>query len=294
MKRLLRKGFTLIELLVVIAIIAILIALLLPAVQQAREAARRSQCKNNLKQIGLAVHNYHETYSVIPPAWLPDWPYHDVNSAPGAIRNTIHFFLLPFIDQNPLYQQANGLGANVKGTVIPGYLCPTDTSHDVSYGKGDHIGRSDGALTNYVVNLLAHNPRRASNMDRAWKDGTSNVMIFGERYVVIDNPSEGGYTCAQWAIHPETATSGGGGWDAPAYGNAEYGSGHDPDISEGNLTFQAAPALSAARWQVLQTPHQSMNALLGDGSVRSIGANINLRTWINLNTPDDGNPLGEF
>lgn len=104
------KGFTLIELLVVIAIIAILIALLLPAVQQAREAARRSQCKNNLKQIGLALHNYHDSHKVFPPGHVHG---RSGNCAPlvGNQREdsraawTVH--ILPYIDQGPLYNQFN-------------------------------------------------------------------------------------------------------------------------------------------------------------------------------------------
>ncbi len=89
-----RKGFTLIELLVVIAIIAILVALLLPAVQQAREAARRSSCKNNMKQIGLALHNYHDVHSTFPFAWMLGT---DLNVAPWGIQ------ILPYIEQAPLY-----------------------------------------------------------------------------------------------------------------------------------------------------------------------------------------------
>ena len=95
------KGFTLIELLVVIAIIAVLIALLLPAVQQAREAARRSQCKNNLKQIGLALHNYHDTYGTFPPAGTPDV------TISGQLHRSASWLvrILPQIEQNAAYNQ---------------------------------------------------------------------------------------------------------------------------------------------------------------------------------------------
>ena len=100
LRRLLRRGFTLIELLVVIAIIAILIALLLPAVQQAREAARRTQCKNNLKQLGLALHNYHDNFGRFCPS----------RGGPndGANRNgdqTGFVRLLPYMDQDAIYRQ---------------------------------------------------------------------------------------------------------------------------------------------------------------------------------------------
>ncbi len=94
-----RRGFTLIELLVVIAIIAVLIALLLPAVQQAREAARRSTCKNNLKQIGLALHNYHERFNVFPPGYV------DGTVAAGNSDYSWPSFILPDIDQAPMYNQ---------------------------------------------------------------------------------------------------------------------------------------------------------------------------------------------
>ena len=96
------RGFTLIELLVVIAIIAILIALLLPAVQQAREAARRTQCKNMLKQWGLALHNYHDTHNRLPYGCMGL-----ANSTPPTNNFGFHVLLLPYIDQAPLYNQFN-------------------------------------------------------------------------------------------------------------------------------------------------------------------------------------------
>jgi prepilin-type N-terminal cleavage/methylation domain-containing protein len=111
MSRNVRQGFTLVELLVVIAIIGILVALLLPAVQAAREAARRMQCSNNLKQAGIAIHNYHDTYKVFPPALLNSGhvsvAYQTANFPEGPRNHSGWLFLLPFIEQQPLHDQIN-------------------------------------------------------------------------------------------------------------------------------------------------------------------------------------------
>ena len=157
----LRRAFTLIELLVVIAIIAILIALLLPAVQQARESARRTQCKNNLKQLGLALHNYHDVSGQFPPGHLanfdaavgPTWTA--TNKGSWMIR------ILPYIDQAPLFNQIE-FGTNTDldvqtfpGTTkrfttqpIPGYMCPSETAPTIR-GNANTDGR---AKSNYAMN----------------------------------------------------------------------------------------------------------------------------------------------
>ena len=127
-----RRGFTLIELLVVIAIIAVLVAILLPAVQQAREAARLSQCKNNLKQWGVALHNYHETHGVFPPALINSGRYNNATFYGGTNRvlNTTGWtLLLPFVDQGGLY---NKYDFNVCSSVSSPYSHPvsgTDTTN---------------------------------------------------------------------------------------------------------------------------------------------------------------------
>jgi prepilin-type N-terminal cleavage/methylation domain-containing protein len=161
-----RRGFTLIELLVVIAIIAILIALLLPAVQQAREAARRTQCRNNLKQIGLALHNYLSSHNVFPFGKGPSYV-----GAPVYARWSQHALILPYLDQAPLYNtldfnsppetpgmagvlafmppHTNPNGANAAGsrTVVPGFLCPSDLSPtDAWQAQNNYVGNQGGWL----------------------------------------------------------------------------------------------------------------------------------------------------
>lgn len=128
-----RRGFTLIELLVVIAIIAVLIALLLPAIQQAREAARRSQCSNQLKQIGIALHNYHDTNRALPPGWIGL-----TNGVPDVENGRSGFgwaaYLLTFMDQAAIANQLDwNLGIDhaantvARATYLPAFRCPSDT-----------------------------------------------------------------------------------------------------------------------------------------------------------------------
>jgi prepilin-type N-terminal cleavage/methylation domain-containing protein len=148
-----RRGFTLIELLVVIAIIAVLIALLLPAVQQARESARRTQCRNNLKQFGLAMHNYESSQRCFQRA-----NYSSVaTSTTGWQGFSGHTMLLPYMDQMPLYNQIDftqsfwgGANATLKATVIPGFLCPSDQGWQ--HGTyGNDPGTTGGGGNNYAV-----------------------------------------------------------------------------------------------------------------------------------------------
>ncbi len=207
MERKRRRGFTLIELLVVIAIIAILIALLLPAVQQAREAARRSTCKNNLKQMGLALHNYHETNKMFPIGHLYRGNFDNItNNAFGGSGFAWSYSILPFIDQGPLYEQfiperSIGTAPNITlaQTFIPIFSCPSDdkpTNRDrraiaqaatTSYkGAGGSYDQFQGGIPGANANKLRHNgvfdrDNRGEPTDEAdIKDGTTNTFMVAE------------------------------------------------------------------------------------------------------------------
>lgn len=182
-----RRGFTLIELLVVIAIIGVLVALLLPAVQQAREAARRTQCKNNLKQIGLALHNYHDVTNLFPPGWVSA-SYQPPTGAAGAGELTIWSwgaFLMPYIDQAPLYNTLSpgtrridqnlalgGATAAALTTPIPAFICPSDTAP----GK---LNTFDGTLGTAAQTADFNTYNRYST------NGTANVAIALSNYVLV-------------------------------------------------------------------------------------------------------------
>ncbi len=189
-----RRGFTLIKLLVVIAIIAILIALLLPAVQQAREAARRTQCKNNLKQLGLALHNYHDVFNLFPNS------YHGYHGGPTRARinprnHSWMVMILPYIEQatlsnaidseSQLYGQTLPGGEIITSQKISAFLCPSDTYIEAS----THYNL---ATTNYAGSQGFDWWRRIGEVHegmfsleskigmRDIKDGTSNTIAVGE------------------------------------------------------------------------------------------------------------------
>lgn len=200
------RGFTLVELLVVIAIIGILVALLLPAVQAAREAARRMSCSNNLKQFGVALHNYHDTYKVFPSGTLnagiasvrPSMISHQNN----ILNHTGHSLILPFMEQQPLHDKIdfriatgglNAMGGTVTGgwpnantpfmvPLIPNYLCPSDRSDErgaIANGNAaNYICVTNQAHTNYALCAGGHGNGWPGNQ-HAWQiysASTSNLM----------------------------------------------------------------------------------------------------------------------
>jgi prepilin-type N-terminal cleavage/methylation domain-containing protein len=282
-----KYAFTLIELLVVIAIIAVLIGLLVPAVQKVREAAARTQCSNNLRQLGLSVHDYASAYNgKIPGAWFPDsgGGTFGTNFGTGGPTGTMFFALLPFVEQDNVYNLAGGNAANVASTIIPILICPSDPS------LNSNIQRYGYASTSYSGNLLVFDPRGPGTIVTSMPDGTSNTVIFAERYKVCA-PSWGGYTGPAWAMHPAYV---GHGWDTPVFGWHEIGGGYDPSFNGGvSYPFQIAPNPAACDWRVTQGAHTgAMQVGLGDGSVRGVSTGVSQLTWSYACTPNDGNPLG--
>jgi len=294
------RGFTLIELLVVIAIIAILIGLLLPAVQKVREAAARMTCSNNLKQLGVAVHNYASTTDRLPPGW---------SSTAGAQYGSLHFWLLPYIEQDNVYKAAGNNSWNQNNTLIKTYVCPSDPTVWTSYQNGG---------TSYAWNVWVFSggvgwggDQKPGSITSSMPDGTSQTVLFGERYRLCQ-PSSGGHTDPVWAAHPWSSPNsvwavGGFGWTSwsnnTGIGGMPNGggnlNGYYPDYwthgqgPGGSLPFQTSPSAANCNWYALQGAHSgTMVVGLGDGSVRGVNTQVSVTTWVYACVPNDGNPLG--
>ncbi len=326
-----RVGFTLIELLVVIAIIAILIALLLPAVQQAREAARRTQCKNNLKQIGLALHNYHDVHKLFPgSSYCPP----NTTTSPGMTTiGHCHSYaeaILPFIEQAPLFNQidfniGNHQGVNIdvlNNKKFATLMCPTDpdagffvNSREAAYTPGGPAGTvSQGAsykpsagpmnLNGCPIPIMALGTTPNINCK-----GTQVGRLNDEAYGMFN----GGFKCTglQHALDGASNTVLFG-EVLPVWNSFNMIFSSHLQVGSFNLppNYQRVNPAGCDK-TVIKTARQStacyqtmagfmslhtggLHVVLGDGAVRFVSDNIDYVTWVGLGDRDDGRVLGEF
>jgi prepilin-type N-terminal cleavage/methylation domain-containing protein/prepilin-type processing-associated H-X9-DG protein len=322
-----RSGFTLIELLVVIAIIAVLIALLLPAVQAAREAARRMQCVNNLKQVGLAMANYEGTVGSYP--WGCGW-WNNPWSA--------HVMMLPFLEQQPLYNAINfsDTGTAVTGvtnttvvnTTLAAFLCPSDTDRLTTVTGHNNYSMCSGSSSysvkyvnqwNGIATFIYDGKGFSSFSSRNVIDGTSNTAAFSERVKGIGRlnsdsldgmrptasvsslnawpsgvPSTDYATCL--AKPPQTAglagriSATGANW---ADGFADFGGlyNHVMPPNSWSCVQTVSPTTSYADGVIHTATSRHpgvVNVLFGDGTVRAVKSTVNLNVWWAVGTTANG------
>lgn len=290
-----RSAFTLIELLVVIAIIGVLVALLLPAVQQAREAARRTTCTNNLKQIGLALHNYHDAHRLFPPSstsqidfgvWSPNPTSFHVHSWASLI--------LPMLDQAALYNQVNynvsaldPLNYAPAAQKIVSYRCPSFTGQDFSLTPAyvnlspKYAIRNYASLGSTTVGNLWQTPdgviyARSNTRIADVSDGTTNTIFIVE----TREPSsavwiDGGTAALASRRYLET--------NPPSYAGPENSINYQPYYVANGQGVDAQFGPSSQHTQ-------GVMHLLGDGSVRFISQNINSTIYDALTTRAGGEP----
>ena len=313
------RGFTLIELLVVIAIIGVLVALLLPAVQQAREAARRTQCKNNLKQIGLALHNYHDAYNQFPPSMIFQTQYLTARGNRPLRANGWAWtsFILPYIDQAPLYNQLNFNTSLVTAenqipiaTKLQVAVCPSVPA--INYCVVGAINKPGILATNYVANSGSYSLSAYYNSSGVRKNG---VFVEDARIGIRDITDGTSNTIAVG----ETVFWGNGDtantfyWDPSWFGRVQAAipTSDCPECITRNGSVRMNPP-SIASAVVLRNAFSSKHVggaqfLLTDGSVRFISESINTTSIDDETLPptafgvyqllcgrNDGQPIGEF
>ena len=325
------RGFTLIELLVVIAIIAILIALLLPAVQQAREAARRTQCKNNLKQFGLALHNYHDVSLTFPPAYIG-------GSRPGTTEGRSMWswgtMLLPYIDQAPLFNRlapgdiylthaVTAGDPNVRltelQTPLPAFRCPSDTGPDLNTSDSRLEDTSNTDVSTSTSNYVGNNTSRRWHtggrlmgydvgQDPQWAGLTAanapNGLFWRDSRVKIRDITDGtSNTIAMAERSWELNNPAGGKYNCKA-GLVHGVNNQNEQLSiRGVLGGGAIPINHSNCQYGFSSRHEGgIQVLMCDGAVRFVSENIDHNTdpaavdstFEQLLARDDGNVIGEF
>jgi Tfp pilus assembly protein FimT len=282
----------LIELLVVLAIIAILIGLLLPAIQKVRETAAKIKCGNSLHQITLASHQAHDVNQSFPPG-LGYWPGQNA-------YGTYHFHLLPFLEQNALYQESYYAGIYFVGNnqvfaqPVQAFVCPSDPSVPPTGQAMDLLGNNWGVST-YAINVQVVcqvnttgaivSTQKYASLAASFPDGTSNTILFTEKYAQCFNnnyPAGGdfwGYYYTGSSLqpyHPGFEVS----WNGYSYG------------STSKFLVQPNPYNGGCDPTLASSPHiGGIQIAMADGSVRFLSSNVTMYTWWYLCTPDGGEIL---